>query len=768
MAPFRAKFSRSVQVVKNVSRDWGVFTLVQAIVCLAVYGSALWGARLLAPLDIAPAIFPAYKFVDPTSNGIPDNHYIIDQLIYDLPLQTVVYDAYQRGEIPWWDPYTYGGRPLLADAHINGTDPIRVLCYLTLPFELAYNWNLVIHSLVAAAGMFALLRFWSFNLFTCTALAIAWQFSGAFVMHFGHPWIAGTFVWFPFTWICWAKALVPGRSLVRNTAFAALFCGASFYSGNLQSHLYLPLLALGFLIGHFCTNPGVTIRAVFILSSSGIIGAALAAPVLANQVEFFLLSTREVTTSSAWWQNPVKVLLSLGSVFPWVTGTFRTLDIGKIVRSSGTAWLLFCGSATFVLAVIGIFGRRAISDSHRPLWKTTVSLVLMYLIIAGTPLVHIFYLRSAPLAVLGIVPLAAIGLHWLTSNTWIARPKIALATALSALVMVAALNASALLVYPTFRDQLTQAALTANSSNKAFPGGATALRKFQVDNFPFEVSLINPETVFSLISLLLISASMSAASAQNRRNLAYCAVIVSLLALITFAGRFIPDQPMEMLKRLKAGGPAQQQGVELVRGNNGRILDPDMQVFPYAMGALYKVHTVHGYSALQPAGIFQRPKEISLSDGYGADFSVHLLGSGALLVEMLSPHPPLGRFVSRDGPQISVAHETLNSLTLLFDKVAPATFYRTDTVYPGWASSPSAAAILAVQDIRTLIKIESPLPENKLQLLYRPTHWPAAMVVASCAVTFVVLLVLITILASLFESARAQLQLNPETNETPA
>lgn len=750
--------------MKNALRDWGVFTLVQVVVCLAVYGSALWGARFLAPLDIAPAIFPAYKFVDPTSNGIPDNHYIIDQLIYDLPLQTVIYAAYRSGEIPWWDPYTYGGRPLLADAHINGTDPIRILCYLTLPFEFAYNWNLILHSLVAAAGMFALLRFWRFELFICTTLAIAWQFSGAFVMHFGHPWIAGTFVWFPFIWICWERALAPGTSSLRNIAFAALLCAASFYSGNLQSHLYLPVFALVFLIGHFSTSWRATTRVMTTLAASGILGAALAAPVLANQVEFFLLSTREVATSLEWWQNPVKVLLSLGSVFPWATGTFRTLDIGRIVRSSGTAWLLFCGSATFILALLGLFGRRAVSGSMGPLWKTSVGLIAIYLIIIGTPLAHIFYLRIAPLAVLGIVPLAAIGLQSLTSSAWVARPKVAFAAAIGTLVMVASINAGALLVYPYLKNQLTQAALAADSSNKAFPVGASALRKFQVENFPTEVSLLNPETILSLIALLLISSAIGARPLRNRRNLSYGAVILSLLALISFAGRFTPDHPTEMLRHLQAGGPAQQQGIELVRGNNGRILDPDMQVFPYTMGALYKVHTVHGYSALQPAGIFRRPEEILLPDGYGADFSVHLLGSEALLVEPLSPHPPLGRFVTRDGQQISVARETLNSLTLLYDKVAPATFYRTDTVYPGWASSPDAAAMLAVQDIRTLIQIQSPLPEKKLQLLYRPTHWADAMIVASCAATFVVLLLLTTVLSRLFKSDRASLQLNPETN----
>lgn len=725
--------------MRNASRDWGIFALVQAAVCLMVYGSALWGARFLAPLDIAPAIFPAYKFVDPNSNGVPDNHYIIDQLTYDLPLQTIIYDAYHRGEIPWWDPYTYGGRPLLADAHINGTDPIRIFCYLTLPFELAYNWNLILHSLVAASGMFALLRLKGFDLFVCTTMAIAWQFSGAFIMHFGHPWVAGTFVWFPFIWICWERALA-GASSIRNTAFSALLCGASFYSGNLQSHLYLPVFGVMFLIGHLSANWRVTMRVATILATSGILGAALAAPVLVNQAEFFLGSTREVAANLTWWQHPAKALLSFGGVFPWATGTFRTLDIGKVVRSSGTAWLVFCGSATFVLALLGLFGRRATSENHRTLWSTSACMVAAYLIIAGTPLANIFYLRIAPLAVLGMVPLAAIGLRFLTSSAWAARPKLAFASAIFVLGFVVLLNGAAFFVYPAIKERLKEAALARDSANSTFPSGAAALREFQISNFPAEVSLRNPETVFSFLGLLMVSAALGSRSELLKRRLACAAMVVSLGPLLHFAGRFVPDHPADMLSSLRGGGPIQQQAIDLVHQNNGRILDRDMQIFPYAMAAFYKVHTIHGYSALQPSGIFRRPKGKELPAEYGADFAVNLTSGGALFVEQLVSSPPMGRLVATDGHRIEVMEETLNSLALHSPTGPMTAFYRTDTPYPGWRTSPNASIQISEDGVATFIQPPRNRSTADLKLLYTPTHLRIAAIVAVLAAITVVIL----------------------------
>jgi hypothetical protein len=744
VVPIRAEFGCCRKVVRSILRDWGIFTLVQVIVCLWVYGSALWGARFLAPLDIAPAIFPAYRFVDPASDGIPDNHYIIDQLTYDLPLQTVIYDAYRRGEMPWWDPYTYGGRPLLADAHINGTDPIRILCYLTLPFKLAYNWNLILHSLVAAIGMFVLLRFWRFGLFTCSTLAVAWQFSGAFVMHFGHPWIGGAFVWFPFLWVCWEQALVSKSSSLRQAAIAAIFCSASFYSGNLQSHLYLPVFALVFLIGHWSTDWRATVRTGATLAVSATLGAALAAPVLANQIEFFLLSTREVGASLRWWEYPVRGLLSLGSIFPWATGTFRTLDIGKVVRSSGTAWLLFCGSATLVLAIVGLAGRRTMSNNRRFLWRTSAGLIATCLVIIGTPLAQIFYPRIAPLGVLGIIPLAAIGLHRLICAAWLPRPKVAIATAIGFVGLVAAVNAGAFFVYPYVKNQLTQAALAADSGSKTFPAGATALRSFQVDTFPSEVSLLNPETFSSLIGLLALSASLGTTSARSRRNLAYLSVIASLVPLISFAGRFIPSHPTELLKRLQAGGYAQRAAIKLVQGNNARILDRDMQVFPYAMAALYRVHTVHGYSALQPPGIFKRPNDNTLPAQFGADFDLRLSGVGEVIVERISEHPPEARLSALNGATIGIAEETLNQITLTYAEGVPNAIFRSDTHYPGWRLDSDGVFSVTSSSLGSIIRpIQGEFPES-VRLFYRPSFLTPACILAALAFAFIILLLLIS------------------------
>src|SRR5688572_28116131 len=140
-------------------KEFTGFILLSLLSCFAVFQDALWGASIAAPLDIAPALWRHYQHIDPLQGPIPKNHYTVDQLSYDLPLQFLMHQAWRSGEIPWWNSYSSGGRPLLADAHCNGTDPIRLLVYFTVPnFVLAYNWTLILHAIGTGIGVYFLLR----------------------------------------------------------------------------------------------------------------------------------------------------------------------------------------------------------------------------------------------------------------------------------------------------------------------------------------------------------------------------------------------------------------------------------------------------------------------------------------------------------------------------------------------------------------------------------------------------------------------------------
>lgn len=707
-----------------------LFLLVSLAVSLGVYRNAMWGAKLLAPLDLGPDIFQHYAFMDAQADGIPDNHYIIDQFTYDLPLQYAVYNAYRAGEIPWWDPYTYGGRPLLADAHINGTDPIRLLCYFTLPFELAYNWNYILRGIVTGLGMFALLRFLGIQPALAILLGLAYQFAGWFAIHFGHPWIQGAFVYYPFLWVAWSRGLT--RNFGTQAAWSILLAACVFYSGNLQSHTYLALFAAAFLLAVVWKERLYFWRAVFLTSLTGIIGGLLAAPVLLNQLEFFLIGVRTPSAAGPWWQFFGSAVLSLCAFYPWMLGTFRTLDVGRVVMASGMSYFLFAGIVIYFFAAwYGWIGRKK-EHSQQLARAFSLILILLFLVIVGTPLSKVFYSRCAPLAGMGIIVLAGLGLQLVTEKGFFNRRFAILATALVALC---ALSTSALawFIYPKYQARIEQKVLEKDQANTSFTS-APALRKFQVTNFAREVSLRNPEAALTLLASVFLLVLLLRSGSAPVKDTALAAILaLSLLPVFSFYARYRPAHDIALWQRMKEGGPAQNAAMAQT-GPFRRLQESEgaqlaAYVFPNALSVLYRVHVVHGYSALQPASFHVPPKnpatfppawraDTHLDDpAYSAPAASVRFQSGSSM-ENLIPLP--------------ILQETWNSV-----QVAPAgegknLILRTDTYFPGWTARTAQGSTLSSALLAPFFsQVNLPTDSGALgpiTFTYWPHYWKLALI----------------------------------------
>jgi len=695
-----------------------------------IYRDAMWGESLLAPLDLGPKLFKHYQFMDPAADGVPANHHIVDQFTYDLPLQAAIHAAYKAGEIPWWDPYTYGGRPLLADAHVNGTDPIRLLCYRLLPFELAYNWNYILRGLVTGLGMFLLLSSFGLRALAASILAIAYQFAGWYTLFFGHPWIQGSFAYFPFIWLLWSRA--SRGAFARNTALAALACGLVFYAGNLQSHTYLPLFAMAFVLAHaFNESRAQLLRATAVCALSGGIGALLAFPVLANQVEFYLNSLRPVGSDEAWYARFASLPFSLASFYPWSTGTFRTLEVTKAINGAGATFPLFFGAIGSFLALLGCVLCRSAEPARRTARLTGLLLLIGYLGIVATPLSAIFYTRSAGLAGMGLTVLAGLALQELLDG------RLALSKAwlrgFALLMGLVALASSCLawFAYPRFIPLIERklAAAEASTSYASIPTIA-AMRNHQIRAFPDEVSLRNPEAALTLLAVLLFSGVLMKAADSgarlSRERLVLLALAVGTIPVLMFHARFRPKHPIELWQRMLVGGDAQKEALAMARG--GLRLDESDQVlanmiFPNAMGCLYRIHCVQGYSALQPPGVFRYPLDAPpLFPGWRADLGIS--NSKVVLTTSSGNSVPNSRFRRADNGQpatIAILDESFNSLTLDLAKQDPhEPLIRTDSYYPGWSSMP---AVPIEKRDPCFFRI-GPLPPGapaKLELRYSPS-----------------------------------------------
>ncbi|NQU09474.1 hypothetical protein HQ590_01675 [bacterium] len=716
------------------------FGLGLLLLALAVFGNGLWGRSLLAPLDVAPALLRQYRYLDPHSSGIPANHHISDQLLYDLPQQFTIYQSYRQGIIPWWDPYTYGGRPLLADAHVNGTDPLRVALYRLLPFPLAYNWTLIGHLLLSAWGAFLLLRRLSLPAPAQVGLALAYPLAGGHLLFFGHPWIVAAFLWYPFLWRVWEEAweepVPPWWSVPAASGLAA----AVFLAGNLQSHVYLALFAVAFVFGRGADAVRRWRRVLGVVGLPLALGALCAAPVLATQIEAFLQSTRPIV------QHPAFASLcgvgSLAGFYPWALGTFRTLDLGRIVNESGVAWLLFLGTPATLLALGAL--------RHRPapalvsMRRTALLLVVVYLVIASTPLKTVLYLRSAGLAVLGLLVLAALGLQRLQNSTASCR-RAAFGVLGAVAGLALAVHLAVWIVYPQIVPRLLEY-FEQQPHGDAAPETIRPLRRFQVLNLPGEVTFRNPETVAACAGALWLTWLLWSPRARRSAVGVPGLMLLNLVPLVLFAHRFVPRHPVSVWEQLLAGGPEQQRVARALVDSPARLYETTEKdwdkLYPKNFPHLYRVRTVHGYSAIQPPNIYRWP---------AADPGAWVHRIADATYDIGAPGRPgqlawidrarWARFQwTDDGVRpLAIRQPDLCTITIGVGDGLAGHLQWTDNRYPGWQATTSDRRV----DLRPVpplfAELDVPAGARTLWLRYRPTYLVGGLVATTVGLLGIVL-----------------------------
>ena len=721
--------------MKRTSFLW--FLLGSLLLCLFVFRDGLWGGSLLAPLDVMSNLYPKYRFLDPNATGIPANSHIIDQVDYDLPLQRTIYQSYRQGEMPWWDPYTCGGRPFLADAHISAVDPVRLLWYRVLPFELAYNWTLVTHFLLGGVAMFFLLRHYAFGQWICFWLAMAYEFAGCNAWYFGHPWIHAAFVYYPFLWWLWEKGLE--RPARWRMAVAPLVVAAMLMAGNLQSHAYIIMFAATFCAGHGWTSRREWNRALRIVAPGLIVGGCLAMPFLSAEIEFFLNSLRAIGPAPrlSWLGG----IAALATVYPWVMGTFRTLDLGKFIRQDGAGFVIYIGSVATVLALLACVEPAA--PARRSLKRKALALLVVYGIIVSSPLWGLFNSRCAGMAVLGLTVLAAIGAEELFGAV-VAFRRVGWFVIGLSVILVVGLNLAALVIYPRMLPQVREFVMK-RTATTVFGEEAQALREFQVMNLPREVSVRNPETVIAFVGLMCVGFVLLSTNIRRRALVQPALLALNLVPVLMFCGRFIPRQPMELWTHLLAGGPAQRKVADVLGNTELRLWEiaptDHQKLFPYDVSHLYKVRTVHGYSALMPRCLFWlSATEQEQCRSQMADYVYESHVSGQPLGELVK-NPTLGlarvQWKTSVVRTFQVEQRGLNEIHVHFDPGPAGALLWTDTHYPGWEATLDQRRLALQATPPTFTTMEIAENSRELILRYRPTYLLPSMAVSIGAIVLI-------------------------------
>ena len=363
--------------------------------------------------------FPSRNLVDffaPWNGfyGMPVKNAAMPDVITQLyPWKKIAIDSWKQLQVPAWNPYQFGGYPLLANVQSAVWTPLNLLFFI-LPFNDAWSFLILLQPVAAAGGMYLFVRSLGLSRLASLVSSISFMFCGFIV------------VWMAYGTLSWAAASLPWMlwSLTqKRMLLTSAFVAFSLFSGHIQTSLYVIGASLLFVLFQ---RKNVARRLLAIMA-----GIVIASPQLLPTIRFYDQSVR-----SELFQ---KIEVIPGNYFPTL---FAPDILGNPVTRNDwfghyAEWASYAGVIPLILALFAIFV--PIKKSN-VLWYFVVLSLISFGLAFQTPLLdlvvnlkipvlstsavsRIIVLLSFSIAVLGGFGLDMIGRSrrfvWLYSLFWL-------------------------------------------------------------------------------------------------------------------------------------------------------------------------------------------------------------------------------------------------------------------------------------------------------------------------------------------------------------
>ena len=168
-----------------------------------------------------------------------------DLLAYYYPMLKYGFSQLRSGQLPLWNPYQSCGTPFLAVPNIGLLYPLY-LPYLFLKPETALNLDVVLHLVIASAGMFLLCRHFNLGRGPSWVAGIVYAYSGSMLLKVYFPNFLAPVAWIPLIFLLVDRTLWQ-RDWWPCAALAAVV-GATLLGANVQFSYFTTLALIPFAL----------------------------------------------------------------------------------------------------------------------------------------------------------------------------------------------------------------------------------------------------------------------------------------------------------------------------------------------------------------------------------------------------------------------------------------------------------------------------------------------------------------------------------------
>ena len=323
----------------------------------------------------------------------------------EFPFRTLATSSLASGHLPGWNPYVFCGMPFMADIQVAFWYPMNLVQALFVSdghlSPIVMQWFIVLHYLVAAVGMYLLVRsIFKTDEWSAMLAAIAFSLCGFMTGQTMHQMIVYQLAIFPWVVLLFLK----GSDSWKYSLGAGLLLGAMYLAGHPQTTLFLTfflaLLAVYELVYRLRNKEEGVVNAFTVIRM--IVPVVIAVGIFAIQFlpsqELASLSRRDTIT----FQNSVEGSLTFGHlltlILPRLFGVTDAMREAKVPYWNGAfylSWETMCyiGIMPLVLAVVAAFG--SWKKKYVPFFAVMSVFALLFALGDHFPLYKIFF--SLPL-----------------------------------------------------------------------------------------------------------------------------------------------------------------------------------------------------------------------------------------------------------------------------------------------------------------------------------------------------------------------------------
>ena len=280
------------------------------------------------------------------------NPLITDPILQTYPWRKITLENLKEFKLPFWNPYSFSGQPLLANVQSAPFQIFNIL-FLILPFKTAWGLQIILPLILGSFFMSLFLKSLKLSNEAVIFGSILLPFSGFFVAWSEWGTVISSAIWLPLILFTINKLY---RS-VRPLWFLVLVLSASqsIFSGHIQTSIYV--LAASILFACFLFAKSRKIPPILFTLIGLALGIAISAIQIIPTLEFVKLSARSLDQAYFQgrqdWFLPLQNLVQL--FVPDFFGNPATYNYWGVWNYG--EFVSFIGVVATSFAILGVFAK---------------------------------------------------------------------------------------------------------------------------------------------------------------------------------------------------------------------------------------------------------------------------------------------------------------------------------------------------------------------------------------------------------------------------